>query len=105
MADDFKALDAVLQKKSVKSVVMHLEKKVSPDIPGSANLFNWIAEMNRLLDEDGYDKTKYLEMRKKLNEAIGWITDVYVRNRLRNSWMSFGKAMEKKVSRHPNEDL
>ena len=44
-------------------------------------------------------------MRKKLNEAIGWITDVDVRNRLRNSWMSFGKAMEKKVSRHPNEDL
>ncbi|MBR5280918.1 MAG: hypothetical protein IKU26_08140 [Clostridia bacterium] len=92
--------DAELQKKSVKSVVFHLKKKVDPDAAGIDRVCAWIADMDALLAQDGFNRSEYLEMRKKLNDAIEWVFDVELRHKLRNSWYSFGKAMDKKVPKH-----
>ncbi len=92
--------DAELQKKSVKSVVFHLKKKVDPDAAGIDRVCAWIADMDALLAQDGFNRGEYLEMRKKLNDAIEWVFDVELRHKLRNSWYSFGKAMDKKVPKH-----
>lgn len=92
--------DAELQKKSVKSVVFHLKKKVDPGAAGIDRVCVWLADMDALLAQDGFNRGEYLEMRKKLNDAIEWVFDVELRHKLRNSWYSFGKAMDKKVPKH-----
>ncbi len=92
--------DADLQKKSVKLVVLHLRKKVDPNTPGIEQVCRWLDEMDFLLAKDTYVRSEYLEMRKKLNDAIEWVFDTETRQRLRNSWYSFGKAMDKKVPRN-----
>jgi len=92
--------DADLQKKSVKLVVMHLKKKVDPDAAGIDRLLAWLGEMEELLEKDGFDRVVYMNMRKQLYEAIEWVFDVDLRHKLRNSWYSYGKAMDKKVPRN-----
>lgn len=92
--------DADLQKKSVKLVVMHLKKKVDPDAAGIDRLLVWLGEMEELLEKDGFDRVVYMNMRKQLYEAIEWVFDVDLRHKLRNSWYSYGKAMDKKVPRN-----
>ena len=92
--------DADLQKKSVKLVVMHLKKKVDPDAAGIDKVLMWLAEMEELLEQDGFDRVVYMNMRKQLYEAIEWVFDVDLRHKLRNSWYSYGKAMDKKVPRN-----
>lgn len=91
--------DADLQKKSVKLVVMHLRKKVDEDEPGINQVLEWLNKMEKILDKDGFDRSEYLEMRKQLYNAIEWVFNADVRAKLRSSWYSFGKAMEKKVPR------
>ncbi len=91
--------DADLQKKSVKLVVVHLRKKVDPDAAGIDRVLSWLGDMEALLQEDGFDRSVYLNMRQQLYEAIEWVFDVELRNKLRNSWYSYGKAMDKKVPR------
>lgn len=92
--------DADLQKKSVKLVVMHLKKKVDPDAAGIDRVLMWLGEMEELLEQDGFDRVVYMNMRKQLYEAIEWVFDVDLRHKLRNSWYSYGKAMDKKVPRN-----
>ena len=92
--------DADLQKKSVKLVVMHLKKKVDPDATGIDHVLTWLGEMEELLEQDGFDRVVYMNMRKQLYEAIEWGFDVDLRHKLRNSWYSYGKAMDKKVPRN-----
>ena len=92
--------DADLQKKSVKLVVMHLKKKVDPDATGIDHVLTWLGEMEELLEQDGFDRVVYMNMRKQLYEAIEWVFDVDLRHKLRNSWYSYGKAMDKKVPRN-----
>ena len=92
--------DADLQKKSVKLVVMHLKKKVDPDAAGIDRVLVWLGEMEELLEKDGFDRVVYMNMRKELYEAIEWVFDVDLRHKLRNSWYSYGKAMDKKVPRN-----
>ena len=92
--------DADLQKKSVKLVVMHLKKKIDPDAAGIDRLLAWLGEMEELLEKDGFDRVVYMNMRKQLYEAIEWVFDVDLRHKLRNSWYSYGKAMDKKVPRN-----
>ena len=92
--------DADLQKKSVKLVVMHLKKKVDPDAAGIDRVLAWLGEMEELLEQDGFDRVVYMNMRKQLYEAIEWVFDVDLRHKLRNSWYSYGKAMDKKVPRN-----
>lgn len=92
--------DADLQKKSVKLVVMHLKKKVDPDAAGIDRVLAWLGEMEELLAKDDFDRVVYMNMRKELYEAIEWVFDVDLRHKLRNSWYSYGKAMDKKVPRN-----
>ena len=92
--------DAQLQKKSVRLVVMHLKKKIAPTTPGIGYVLDWIDDMEALLEEEGFDKPEYVKMRKKLYDAIEWVPDTDIRHSLRNSWYSFGKAMEKKAPRN-----
>ena len=99
---DMKLLDAALQKKSVKLVVMHLEKKIDPETPGIGNLLAWLEDMEKLLAKEAFVKAEYIDMRKKLYDAIEWVPDVEIRHRLRNSWYSYGKALEKKAPRNPS---
>ena len=91
--------DADVQKRSVKMVVTHLKKKIHGIEAGIARLLDWIDEMDILLEEEGFDRTRYLEMRRNLYTATEWVFDVEVRSKLRSSWYSFGKAMEKKAPR------
>ena len=91
--------DADLQKKSVKLVVVHLRKKVDPNAAGIDRVLNWLSDMETLLEQDGFDRSAYLNMRQQLYEAIEWVFDVDLRHKLRNSWYSYGKAMDKKVPR------
>ena len=99
-AVDYKELDAETQKKSVKLVVMHMKKKIPADTAGVDRVLDWIDDMDVLLEKEGFDKPEYIQMRKKLNDAIGWVVDTDLRHRLRNSWSSFGKALEKKAPRN-----
>ena len=87
--------DADLQKKSVKLVVVHLRKKVDPNAAGIDRVLSWLSD----LEQDGFDRSVYLNMRQQLYEAIEWVFDVELRHKLRNSWYSYGKAMDKKVPR------
>lgn len=91
--------DADLQKKSVKLVVMHLKKKIDEDEPGINQVIDWMNKMEKILEKEDFDRSEYLEMRKQLYNAIEWVFDADVRAKLRSSWYSFGKAMEKKVPR------
>ena len=91
--------DADLQKKSVKVVVVHLRKKVDPNAAGIDRVLSWLSDMEALLEQDGFDRSVYLNMRQQLYEAIEWVFDVELRHKLRNSWYSYGKAMDKKVPR------
>lgn len=92
--------DADLQKKSVKLVVMHLKKKVDPDAAGIDRVLTWLGEMEELLEQEDFDRVVYMNKRKELYEAIEWVFDVDLRHKLRNSWYSYGKAMDKKVPRN-----
>ena len=92
--------DAQLQKKSVKLVVLHLKKKIDPDAAGIDRVCAWIDRMEELLAQDGFDRTQYLDMKKQLFDATEWVFDVDLRHKLRNSWYSFGKAMDKKVPKY-----
>lgn len=100
---DIRLLDAMLQKKTVKSVVMHLERKIDTETAGIGNLLSWLDEMKALLAQEEYVKAEYIKMRKKLYDAIEWIPDTETRHKLRNSWYSFGKALEKKAPRYTNQ--
>lgn len=91
--------DADIQKKSVKLVVVHLRKKVDPSASGIDRVISWLDEMEALLEQDGFDRGVYLNMRQRLYEAIEWVFDVDLRHKLRNSWYSYGKAMDKKAPR------
>lgn len=91
--------DADLQKKSVKLVVVHLRKKVDPNAAGIDRVLSWLDDMETLLAQEEFDRSVYLNMRQQLYEAIEWVFDVELRHKLRNSWYSYGKAMDKKVPR------
>lgn len=92
--------DSELQKKSVKLVVLHMRRKIEDDIIGINHVLDWLNEMNQLLSKEDFVRAEYMEMRRKLNEAIERVMDVEMRSKLRNSWYSYGKALEKKVPRN-----
>ena len=51
------------------------------------------------LSEEEFDIHKYYEMRRQLNDHIDCIYDVGLRYKLRDSWISFGKALDKKAKK------
>ncbi len=91
--------DNDVKRKAVKLVIAHLKKKVEKDFIGSEHIKEWIADMDKLLDKPEFNLIEYFEMRKGLNDVIERTIDEEMRFKLRDSWYSFGKALDKKVKR------
>lgn len=91
--------DADVKKKAVKSVVAHIRKKIEGAFEGDQYILEWLERMEALLEKEGFDKAEYMEMRKELNDVIERTIDGDMRLRFRDSWYSFGKALDKKVKK------
>jgi hypothetical protein len=89
--------DNDVKKKAVKLVVAHLKKKVSKEYMGIEYLADWLVEMEALLKADEFNIKEYHRMRRQLNSVIESTLDEEMRTKLRNSWHSFGKALDKKA--------
>lgn len=86
-----------VKRKAVKLVVAHLKKKVSKEYMGIEYLIDWLGEMDELLSREDFDIKEYYGMRRQLNSVIESTLDEEMREKIRNSWHSFGKALDKKV--------
>lgn len=91
--------DADVKKKAVKLVISHLKKKLSRDFVGSEHVFEWVEEMENLLAKDEFELVEYVKMRKSLNDVIERTLDEEIRFKLRDSWFSFGRALDKKAKK------
>ncbi len=89
--------DIDIKRKAVKLVIVHLKKKVSKEFIGSEHINEWIENIERLLEKPEFYIIEYIEMRKQLNDLIERTLDEEIRFKLRDSWYSFGKALDKKV--------
>lgn len=89
--------DLDVKRKAVKLVVAHLKKKVSKEYMGIEYLVDWLDEMDELLKREDFDVKEYYAMRKQLNSVIESTLDEEMRVKIRNSWHSLGKALEKKA--------
>ena len=89
--------DADVKRKAIKLVVTHLKKKVSKEYLGSEHINKWLEDIDKLLDNPEFNIKDYIDMRKQLNEVIESTFDEEIRFKLRDSWYSLGKALDKKV--------
>ena len=89
--------DNDVKKKAIKLVLAHLKKKVSKEYMGIEYLVEWLDEMEALFGEEEFNLKEYHRMRKQLNSVIESTLDEEMRTKLRNSWHSFGKALDKKA--------
>lgn len=85
------------RKKAVKMVIVHIKKKAAKEFVGSQYVKKWVDEMDELLQKPDFNISEYILMRKKLNDVIESTLDEEVRYKLRDSWYSFGKALDKKT--------
>lgn len=92
--------DEDVKRKAVKLVVSHMKKKVSKEFIGSGHINKWIEEMEELLKEPEFEFAEYVQMRKELNGVIERIFDEEMRFKLRDSWYSLGRALDKKAKRY-----
>lgn len=92
--------DADVKRKAIKLVISHLKRKLPEDFLGSGHIDNWLEEMDELLKREEFNILEYIEMRKKLNDIIERTMEEDIRFKLRDSWYSLGKAMDKKVKQH-----
>ena len=88
--------DNDIKKKAVKLVVAHIKKKLPENFEGDENLENWLEDMKALLDKEEFIINEYYEMRSELNQVVDCGLNDELRYKLRDSWYSFGKALEKK---------
>lgn len=90
--------DIDVKRKAVKLVVAHLKKKIPQnEFIGMENITNWIKGMEALLEKEDFILAEYIEMRRDLNDVIERTVDGELRFKLRDSWYSLGKALDKKV--------
>jgi hypothetical protein len=90
--------DADVKRKAVKLVVSHLVKKLPQDnFIGSDNILNWIARFEEILEQPDFVISEYYDMRRELNDIIERTVDEDLRFRFRDSWLSLGKALDKKA--------
>lgn len=92
--------DEYIKRKAVKLVVSHMKKKIEELNEEGHSLDQWISDMEMLVKEEQFDLHTYHEMRKKLNDAIDCIYDIDLRYKLRDSWISMGKALDKKAKKY-----
>ncbi|NLK87484.1 MAG: hypothetical protein GX279_08345 [Clostridiaceae bacterium] len=90
--------DNDVKRKAAKLVVAHLKKKLPEnDFLGREHITNWINDMEELLLKEEFVLVEYHEMRRNLNDVIERTVDEELRFKLRDSWYSLGKALDKKV--------
>lgn len=90
--------DNDVKRKAVKLVVAHLRKKLPEnDYLGREHIIGWIEDMEELLLKDEFVMIEYIQMRRSLNDIIERTVDEELRFKLRDSWYSLGKALDKKV--------
>lgn len=93
--------DIDVKRKAVKLVVAHLKKKLPEGgFIGSEHILEWINEMEELLEKPEFTMIEYIQMRRNLNDVIERTVDEETRFKLRDSWYSLGKALDKKVNRN-----
>lgn len=93
--------DIDVKRKAIKLVVSHLKKKMpEQEFYGEDNLLQWIDQMEHLLEKDEFVLSEYIAMRRELNDVIERVMDVALRYKLRDSWFSLGKAIDKKLKRY-----
>jgi len=85
------------RKKAVKMVIVHVKKKIAKEFVGSEYVKQWVAQMDELLSKPEFNISDYISMRKKLNDVIESTVDEEVRYKLRDSWYSFGKVLDKRA--------
>lgn len=91
--------DIDVKRKAVKLVIYHLKKKISKGFVGSEHIQKWVEEMEDLLEKTEFDLVEFVQMRRNLNDIIERTLDEEMRFKLRDSWYSFGRALDKKVKR------
>lgn len=90
--------DIDVKRKAVKLVIAHMKKKLPKgEFLGDEYIFEWLADIDKLLEKEEFVLIEYHSMRKRLNEVIERIVDEEIRFGLRDSWYSLGKALDKKV--------
>ena len=89
--------DAEVKRKAVKLVISHMKKKVSQEFVGADHVNEWITDMDKLLESSEFELVEYIQMRKQLNDVIERTLDENMRFKLRDSWYSLGRALDKKV--------
>ncbi len=89
--------DADVKRKAVKLVLTHLKKKITGSVIGAEHIHDWIKDMEALLEKDEFNMLEYINMRKALNDVIERTLEEETRFKLRDSWYSFGKALDKKA--------
>jgi len=92
--------DIDVKRKAVKLVITHLKKKVENDFLTEEHIVNWITEMEELLSKPDFNLSEYYEMRRKLNDVIERTLDEEMRFKIRDSWYSLGRALDKKVKQN-----
>ena len=90
--------DIDVKRKAVKLVVAHLRKKLpETEFIGMDHITSWISDIEMLLEKQEFNMIEYIEMRRNLNDVIERTIDEEMRFKLRDSWYSLGKALDKKV--------
>ncbi len=89
--------DDAAKRKAVKLVISHMKKKISQEFVGAEHVNEWIGNMDKLLDNSEFNLSEYIQMRRSLNDVIERTLDENMRFKLRDSWYSFGRALDKKV--------
>ncbi|WP_024831655.1 hypothetical protein [Ruminiclostridium josui] len=89
--------DVDVKRKAVKQVVLHIKKKITSEYLGSEYIKEWLLKIDEILAKEDFDIKEYIKARKELNDIIERTMDEQMRFKLRDSWFSFGRALEKKV--------
>ena len=61
--------------------------------------------MDALLEKEEFDIREYHEMRRHFNDVIESTLDANMRMKLRDSWYSMGKALDKKLKDTKNSGI
>jgi endonuclease III-like uncharacterized protein len=90
--------DEYYKRKAIKLVVAHLRRKLDDADHKETEVFDeWLLDMDAILEKDEFIISEYSDMRRTLNNLIDRIYDVDLRYRVRDSWNSFGKGLDKKA--------
>lgn len=89
--------DEDVKRKAIKLVIAHLRKKIAVDYRGKDSMEAWLEEMDELLAKPEFILSEYIAMRREFNDIIERTMDEEMRFKLRDSWYSLGRAMDKKA--------